>query len=437
MRVGGREKRHTRETTMQTPYDVLGVPRKASDETIRAAFRKTAKACHPDLNAGDRTAEQQLRLAIASYNILKSPQQRTAYNRYLRDHRRQRVRRFAMAVGAGLLSGTIAALVVWLSVSLSNTQEASGPPQTPRIAAAEAGQGAGQQVAAADDGVHQDGDGGRQSDSGATAPKRLIDDWPRHLQQSASSLHPTAGPAKPQSRLAREWEQVQVSGDPRAIWAFAVRNPDAPESELVRSKLMELIDAADDVSLLSVLRLVAADAIAERAQQRLTRLGALAVAEEDSAPAIAEEDSAPAVAEGDRVATRAPPSDSLEARAADFVSSQVSAWSSTNPINLAILASSYADEVFYYGSRKSRQAVLLDKRRLLERWPERIYGVQSGSITVQCLANMCTVGGMIDWQTRSVPRAASASGIAQFEYKVTLSPGAFSIVSENSSVVKR
>jgi curved DNA-binding protein CbpA len=427
MRVGERGKRHTRETTMQTPYDVLGVARKASDETIRTAFRKTAKACHPDLNHGDRTAEQQLRLAIAAYNILKSPQQRAAYNRYLRDHRRQKVRRFAMAVGAGLLSGAFAALVVWLSVSLSNTQEASGPPQTPRIAAAEAGQGAGQQVAAAEDG-HQDGDGGRQSDSGAAAPRRLADDWPGHLQQSASSLHPTAGPAKPQALLAREWEQVQASGDPRAIWAFAVRNPDAPESELVRSKLMELIDVADDVSFLSVLRLVAVDAVAERAQQRLTRLGALALAEEDSAPAIAEEE---------RVATRAPPSDSLEARAADFVSAQVSAWSSTNPINLATLASSYADEVFYYGSRKSRQAVLLDKRRLLERWPERIYDVQAGSITVQCLANMCTVGGMIDWQTRSVPRAASASGIAQFEYKVTPSPGAFSIVSENSSVVKR
>jgi hypothetical protein len=47
------------------------------------------------------------------------------------------------------------------------------------------------------------------------------------------------------------------------------------------------------------------------------------------------------------------------------------------------------------------------------------------------------VSGMVDWQTRSVPRAASASGIAQFEYKVTLLPGAFSILSENGSVVKR
>jgi hypothetical protein len=133
----------------------------------------------------------------------------------------------------------------------------------------------------------------------------------------------------------------------------------------------------------------------------------------------------------------APSSDSLEGRAAGFVTAQVSGWSSANAINLASLASAYADEIFYYGSRKSRQAVLLDKRRLLERWPERIYRVRPGSVTVQCLANVCKVRGMTDWQTRSAPRATSASGTAQFEYEVTHSGDAFSILSENSSVVKR
>jgi len=421
---------------MQTPYDVLGVPRKASVETIRVAFRRTAKACHPDLNAGDPTAEQRLRLAIAAYKILKSPQERSAYNRYLRDHRRQRVRGFAIAAGAGLLSATNAALVVWLSVSQLN-KEGSGPRHAQHIAAAEAGPGAGQQLAAADDRVHRDGDSDRHTDSGMVAPSRLNDEWPPAHQQSASSLHPAAGPVMPQAPLATEWEQVQASGDAMAIWAFTVRNPDAPEYELVRAKLVELVDAADDMSLLNVLRLVADAAIAERAQQRLTVLGAPAVAQEDTAPVIADEDSPWATEEDQTIGARAPSSDSLEARAANFVSAQVSAWSSTNPISLTSLASSYADEVFYYGMRKSRQAIFLEKRRLLERWPERIYDVQPSSITVQCLANICSVGGMVDWQTRSVPRAASASGIAQFEYKVTLSPSAFSILSENGSVVKR
>jgi hypothetical protein len=130
-----------------------------------------------------------------------------------------------------------------------------------------------QQVVAADDiSVVRDDDGGRKSDWASAAPnRRLPDDSLRHLQQSASSLPPTAGSPEPPAPLAKEWEQVQAGGDPRAIWAFAVRNPHAPESVAARSKLVALIDAAEDVSLLHVLRLVATDAIAERAQQRLFR----------------------------------------------------------------------------------------------------------------------------------------------------------------------
>ena len=133
----------------------------------------------------------------------------------------------------------------------------------------------------------------------------------------------------------------------------------------------------------------------------------------------------------------APSSDSLEGRAASFVAAQVSGWSSASAVDPASLAGAYAEEIFYYGSRKSREAVLLDKRRLLERWPERIYHVRPGSITVRCSANVCKVGGMTDWHARSAPRATSASGTAQFEYEVALSGDAFSILSENSSVVKR
>ena len=38
-------------------YDVLGVPRSASQKDISAAFRKLARKHHPDLNAGDKQAE--------------------------------------------------------------------------------------------------------------------------------------------------------------------------------------------------------------------------------------------------------------------------------------------------------------------------------------------------------------------------------------------
>ena len=72
--------------------------------------------------------------------------------------------------------------------------------------------------------------------------------------------------------LKTEWKQIAASSDPKAIWAFAVRNSGTPESQLAQSRLVELIDAAVDVPTLQVLRLVAADAIAERARERLLHL---------------------------------------------------------------------------------------------------------------------------------------------------------------------
>jgi hypothetical protein len=198
------------------------------------------------------------------------------------------------------------------------------------------------------------------------------------------------------------------------FWAFALRNPDAPEAAFARSKLVEMIDTIDNTFTLHALRIGAFDAIAERAQQRLDQLGA------------------PAVVENPRV----PSSDALEERAASFISAQISSWSSANTTDLASFANAYADQVLYYGSLKSRQTVLVDKRHLLERWPERLYEVQPASVTVQCATDVCKVSGLIDWQTRSPRRAASASGIARFEYQIILSGDAFSILSEKSSVVR-
>ncbi len=134
---------------------------------------------------------------------------------------------------------------------------------------------------------------------------------------------------------------------------------------------------------------------------------------------------------------REPTLPSLEERASRFVESFVSGWSSTNSINLASLASAYADQVSYYGGLKSRQEVFADKQRFAERWPERSYDVQPGSVTAQCSADGCTVSGMADWRTRSVPRGASASGTARFEYRVLPSHGAFLILTESGSVIKR
>ena len=63
-------------------YEVLGVGRGAGDGEIKSAFRRLAKACHPDTCNGDPTAEIRFREANEAYEALKDPQRRAAYDRF-------------------------------------------------------------------------------------------------------------------------------------------------------------------------------------------------------------------------------------------------------------------------------------------------------------------------------------------------------------------
>ena len=63
------------------PYTILGVARTASDADIQKAYRKLAKAHHPDLNPGDTAAEERFKAASAAYQLLKDPERRGRYDR--------------------------------------------------------------------------------------------------------------------------------------------------------------------------------------------------------------------------------------------------------------------------------------------------------------------------------------------------------------------
>ncbi|HWI29269.1 MAG TPA: DnaJ C-terminal domain-containing protein [Stellaceae bacterium] len=63
------------------PYQVLGVKKEASEEEIRAAYRKLAKKHHPDLNPGNKQAEARFKEIAAANDLLSDKEKRARFDR--------------------------------------------------------------------------------------------------------------------------------------------------------------------------------------------------------------------------------------------------------------------------------------------------------------------------------------------------------------------
>src|SRR3954464_1607750 len=59
------------------PYEVLGVPSDATEKQIKSAYKTLAKKYHPDLNGGDKTAEDKFKEISQAYTMLTQPAKET------------------------------------------------------------------------------------------------------------------------------------------------------------------------------------------------------------------------------------------------------------------------------------------------------------------------------------------------------------------------
>jgi molecular chaperone DnaJ len=80
---------------MRDLYEIIGVPKNASQDEIKKAYRKLARKYHPDKNPGDKESEERFKEVQGAYDVLSHPEKRKAYD----------ANGFRMFTGAGMPGG--------------------------------------------------------------------------------------------------------------------------------------------------------------------------------------------------------------------------------------------------------------------------------------------------------------------------------------------
>src|SRR5947207_2225656 len=63
-------------------YQILGIKRDAKPEEIKKAYRRLARKYHPDVNPGDKSAEERFKRITEAHEVLSDPKKRQAYDRF-------------------------------------------------------------------------------------------------------------------------------------------------------------------------------------------------------------------------------------------------------------------------------------------------------------------------------------------------------------------
>jgi molecular chaperone DnaJ len=75
-------KRHNWMANKQDYYEILGIKRDAKPEEIKKAYRRLARKYHPDVNPGDKTAEERFKKMSEAHDVLSDPKKRSVYDRF-------------------------------------------------------------------------------------------------------------------------------------------------------------------------------------------------------------------------------------------------------------------------------------------------------------------------------------------------------------------
>src|SRR5215467_2233035 len=100
---------------MKTLYDQLGAHPDDDAERLRNAFRKAAKASHPDVRAGDQDAPTRFRQIVEAYDILRDAEKRATYDQRLAFEREQLLSKSKRAISCFMYIAFDGVVVVGLA----------------------------------------------------------------------------------------------------------------------------------------------------------------------------------------------------------------------------------------------------------------------------------------------------------------------------------
>jgi curved DNA-binding protein CbpA len=102
---------------MKTLYDLLSAHPGDNAEALRAAFRKAAKANHPDLHGGDTDAARRFRQIADAYEVLRDADRRATYDRLLQ-FERERVGRKSKSSASDPMGGVVSDAVIAIGLAI-------------------------------------------------------------------------------------------------------------------------------------------------------------------------------------------------------------------------------------------------------------------------------------------------------------------------------
>jgi DnaJ-class molecular chaperone len=63
-------------------YTILGISRTATEKEIKSAYRRLARQYHPDVNPGNKSAEERFKLINEAFEVLSDAEKRKKYDQY-------------------------------------------------------------------------------------------------------------------------------------------------------------------------------------------------------------------------------------------------------------------------------------------------------------------------------------------------------------------